>query len=289
MSNLDNSCPVPQGTLLIIGGAESKGKDPEHHEAPKGYHPLDILKCFTELLRTKEAAIEVITSAAQEGSESFQKYKRVFKKLGHDNVKHIHHYNRKEVMEDDEDLKERIKNADGFFFAGGDQLLLSSLYGGTPFLTMLKEKYIKQKIVVAGTSAGAMALSTPMIYASSTETEQITSEIKITTGLEFLKDVCIDTHFVHRGRFIRLAQVIATNPTSIGIGIDEDTALIIRNGIDAEVQGSGVVIIMEGFDISYTNVNGKPQEPPISIRDIKLHILAPFDKYTIRQMNPPHF
>ena len=242
---------------------------------------------FYRILRRKDATIEVITSASAESADSIRDYKRVFKKLGIKNVGHIHHKNRKEVLDDD--LEQRVKDADGFFFSGGDQLLLTTLYGGTPFLTMLKEKYINEKIVVGGTSAGAMALSTPMIYSGSKEEEQITNEIKITTGLEFLKDVCIDTHFVHRGRLVRLAQVIATNPTSIGMGIDEDTALIIRNGIEAEVQGSGVVIVLEGFEISYTNVTGKPEEPPISIRDLKLHILAPHDKYILKQMNPPHF
>ncbi len=284
---MDNSCPVPAGTLLIIGGAESKGKEPENHDAPEGYHPLEILKCFTELLQRKDAPIEVITSASGESAEVIKLYKRCFKKLGVENINHIHHKTRKEVLDDD--LKDRIKDADGFFFTGGDQLLLTTLYGGTPFLTQLKKKYINNKIVVAGTSAGAMALSTPMIYSGSKREEEITSEIKVTTGLEFLKDVCIDTHFVHRGRLVRLAQVVATNPTTVGIGIDEDTAIIIRNGTEAEVRGSGIVIVLEGFEISYTNVTGKPDEPPISMRDLKLHFLAPCDKYILKQMNPPHF
>jgi cyanophycinase len=283
----ENSCPVPAGILLIIGGAESKGKQPEHHESPDGYRPLEILTCFTELLHRKDPCIEIITSASEDGAASLREYKKIFKKLGVENVGHIHHRTRKEVIEDD--LEQRVKDADGFFFTGGDQLLLTALYGGSGFLTMLKEKYIHQKIVVAGTSAGAMALSTPMIYSGSKEEEEITNEIKITTGLEFLKDVCIDTHFVHRGRLVRLAQVVATNPTSIGIGIDEDTAMIIRNGVEAEVRGSGIVIVLEGFDISYTNVDGKPEEPPISIRDLKLHLLAPCDKYILKQINPPHF
>lgn len=283
----ENSCPVPAGILLVIGGSESKGKEPENHEAPEGYHPLEILKCFTELLPGKDASIEVITSASGESEASIRQYKRAFKKLGIENLQHIHHKTRKEVLADD--LEQRIKEADGFFFTGGDQLLLTSLYGGTPFLTMLKEKYINHKIVIAGTSAGAMALSTPMIYSGSKEEEQITNEIKVTTGLEFLKDVCIDTHFVHRGRLVRLAQVVATNPTTIGIGIDEDTAVIIKNGVEAEVRGSGIVIVLEGFEISYTNVNGKPEEPPISIRDLRLHLLAPSDKYFLKQINPPHF
>jgi cyanophycinase len=282
----ENSCPVPAGILLIIGGAESKGKVPENHEAPEGYQPLEVLKRFTELLSRKDACVEVITSASAESGESIKQYKKAFKKLSVENIQHIHHTTRKEVLEDD--LEQRVKEADGFFFSGGDQLLLTSLYGGTPFLTMLKEKYINHKIVVAGTSAGAMALSTPMIYSGSKEEEQLTNEIKVTTGLEFLKDVCIDTHFVHRGRLVRLAQVIATNPTAIGIGIDEDTALVIRNGLECEVLGSGIVIVLEGFEISYTNVNGKPEEPPISIRDLRLHLLAPCDKYVLKQLNPPH-
>lgn len=282
-----NSCPVPAGILLVIGGAESKGEEPENHQAPKGYYPLEILQCFKDLLPHKDSIVEVITSASEEGSESMRQYTRCFKKLGIETVNHIHHKSRKEVLADD--LEQRIKDADGFFFAGGDQLLLTSLYGGTPFLTQLKNRYINNKIVVAGTSAGAMALSTPMIYSASKQAEEITNEIRITTGLEFLKDVCIDTHFVHRGRLIRLCQVVATNPTTIGIGIDEDTAIIVRKGLEAEVKGSGVVIVIEGFDITYTNVNGKPEEPPISMRDVKLHILAPNDKYILKQMNPPHY
>jgi cyanophycinase len=144
----------------------------------------------------------------------------------------------------DERLLGRTNKADAFFFTGGNQLLLTSLYGGSDFLTRLKERYIAEPIVVAGTSAGAMALSTPMIYAGSKEKQQLTGEIKITTGVEFLKDVCIDTHFVDRGRFIRMAQVIASNPTSTGIGIEEDTAILVRKGTEAEIIGSGTVLII---------------------------------------------
>jgi cyanophycinase len=288
MSKSENTCPVPKGVLLVIGGSESKGDLPQNHDAPEGYKPLEILKCFTELLRGNNACVEILTSASGEGTAFFRQYKSLFKKLGVNNVGHIHHDTRKEVL-DDKDLEYKVKEADGIFFTGGDQLLLTSLYGGTTFLTALKEKYINHNIVVAGTSAGAMALSTPMIYSGSKEDEQITNEIKVTTGLEFLKDVCIDTHFVHRGRMVRLAQVIATNPTSIGIGIDEDTALIIRGGTEMEVKGSGIVVILDGSAISYTNVDGKPEQPPISIRDIRLHLLAPDDKFVLEQSNPPHF
>ena len=155
-------------------------------------------------------------------------------------------------------------------------------------MTELKKRYINETIVIAGTSAGAMAMSTPMIYAGSQEVQELGGQIKVTTGLEFLKDACIDTHFVHRGRFVRLAQVIATNATCIGIGIEEDTAVIIRNGLEAEVIGSGTVIVIEGFEITETNMGEFTSKKPVSIRDLKVHILAAKDQFHIRRMNPPH-
>jgi cyanophycinase len=112
--------------------------------------------------------------------------------------------------------------------------------------------------------------------------------IKVTTGLEFIKDVCIDTHFVHRGRFLRMAQVIATNPTCIGFGIEEDTAIVIANGVDVEVVGTGTVIVMEGFDITDVNIEDFTRKKPITVRDLRIHILSDKEKYKIRQMNPPH-
>jgi cyanophycinase len=189
---------------------------------------------------------------------------------------------------DDEALLDRVKQADGIFFAGGDQLKYTSIYGGTRFLLELKDRYIHDKIVIAGTSAGAMAMSTPMIYAGNDEVQELGGMIKVTTGLEFLKDVCIDTHFVHRGRFVRMAQVIVTNPTCIGMGIEEDTAIVVRNGLEAEVVGTGTVIIIEGFGITETNIEDFANEKPISIRDMKVHILSGGNKYLISQVNPPH-
>ena len=95
-----------------------------------------------------------------------------------------------------------------------------------------------------------MALSTPMIYAGNEDVQELDSEIKLTTGLEFVKDVCIDTHFVHRRRFVRMAQVVVTNPTQFGVGIEEDTGVVIRNGLEMEVVGTGLVMVIEGFDIA---------------------------------------
>jgi cyanophycinase len=289
MAKGKTSCPVPVGKLLIIGGAENKGDEQAKGKVtPSDFEKFEILKCFIKLTNKKNPVIEVITSASSEGKESFNDYKKAFDELKVTHVGHIHHITRKEVIEDTEDIMPRLEKADGIFFAGGDQIKYTHLYGGTAFLTLIKTRYIKEKIVVAGTSAGAMAMSTPMIYAGNDEVQELGGTIKVTTGLEFLKDVCIDTHFVHRGRFIRMAQVVVTNPTCIGIGIEEDTGVIISNGLDVEVIGTGTIIIIEGIFITQANIEDFTSEKPVTMRDLKVHILSAGDCYTIAQTNPPH-
>lgn len=284
---MSKECPIPAGTLLIIGGKENKGaEEPEDKEKSKDFERFGILKTFIELTGKKNPVIEVVTSASSEGEESFEDYRKAFEELTVESIGHIHHNSREEVLANG--LIERIEKADGVFFAGGDQLKYTSRYGGTHFLTRLKERYIYEKIVIGGTSAGAMTLSTPMIYAGSDEVQEIGGEIKITTGMEFLKDVCIDTHFVNRGRFVRMAQVIVTNPSCIGIGIGEDTAIVVRKGLEAEVVGSGLIIVIEGFHIGKANVDDFLTKKPVSIRNLNVHILSNGDQYTIPQCNPPH-
>jgi cyanophycinase len=286
MENKDE-CPFPAGILVIIGGKEKKDQQASEKEKPATSVKSDILQRFTELTGKKFANIQVVTSGSEEGDSMFDEYKKAFNELGHTAIGHIHHTIRQEVL-DDGKLLQKVKDADAFFLAGGDQLALTSLYGGTPFLTQLKERYIADKIVIGGTSAGAMALSTPMIYAGNEEVQEISGEIKVTTGLEFLKDVCVDTHFVHRSRFVRLAQVIATNPGCTGIGIEEDTAVIIRNGLEGEVLGSGTVIVILGLFIAGSDMSNFTEKKPVSVRNLKVDILAPEDKFEIRQLNPPH-
>jgi cyanophycinase len=273
-----NPCPVPNGMLLIVGGHEDKGES--------NTHPPEILQKFIDLIDKDDCIVEVITTASSESEESFNDYKKAFDSLGIKKIGHIHHNSRLEALEDD--LKERLNNADGIFFSGGDQLKLTSIYGGTDFLFLLKQRYIYHKLVIAGTSAGAMAMSTPMIYAGNKDVQQITGEIKITVGLEFLKDVCIDTHFVDRSRFVRMAQVIATNPSSIGIGIEENTAIVVRNGKEAEIIGSGVTIVIEGFRVTHSNIFNSNTNDPIAIENLNVHLLSRGSVYQLPKNNPPH-
>jgi cyanophycinase len=283
----ENHCPVPQGTLVVIGGKENKGEDaPDNKKKPPDFIKLQVLEAFKDATHKREPIIEVVTTASGEGAESFGDYQKVFEKIGIINVGHIHHNSREEVLIDP--MLERLKNADGIFFSGGDQLKLTGFYGGTDFLTYLKQKYINEQLAIGGTSAGAMAMSTPMIYAGNEDVQELGGEIKITTGLEFLKDVCIDTHFVHRGRFVRMAQVVITNPTCIGIGIEEDTAVVIKNGFEMQVIGTGLVIIIEGFGIRDSSIKELSEDKPVTARDLRVHLLADGATYLIPQLNPPH-
>jgi cyanophycinase len=280
-----NECPVPNGVLVIIGGKESKGKQPEKEIQKANSEPLEILRSFVSIIGKENPVIAVITTASSEGDEMFQDYKEAFAEVKVDNLIHIHHEVREEVLNDDISWMQEV---DAVFFSGGDQLKLTSLYGGSQALLILKQRYINDGLVIGGTSAGAMAMSTPMIYAGNQEVQQIAGEVKVTTGLEFVKDVCIDTHFVDRGRVVRMAQVIATNPTCIGIGIEEDTAIVVRNGIEAEVVGSGVVIMLEGHNITESNVLDFSSKDAISIRNLGTHFLSKGDTFIIPQNNPPH-
>ncbi len=282
----ENTCPVPTGALLIIGGAEAK-EDASKKDGNASSIGMEVLSCFMQLLDSEQPIIEVITSASSDDPvDSFNNYEKSFKELGAYVVNHIHHDNRNDIVF--ADIEARLKATHGVFLTGGDQLKLTSVYGGTDLLLLLKERYIYENLVIAGTSAGAMAMSTPMIYEGAGKDEMIAGHVKMTTGLEFLRDVCIDTHFVNRGRFVRMSQVIATNPTSIGVGIEEDTAMLVRNGKDAVVVGCGVIIVINGFQSHGTNIHNHADDEMLTVRGLNVDILSKGEKFTIPEINPPH-
>lgn len=267
-----NECPVPNGTLMIIGGGDNRE---------------EVIKEFVSLIKEDNPIIELITTAGTEDVEgTFREYKGLFQKCIPCTVNQIHDEKRELINE--RESEERINAAHAVFIAGGDQLKLTSIYGGTGFLFLLKHRYIYEKLVVGGTSAGAMVLSTPMIYAGTGEQEMIAGAVKVTTGFEFLRDVCIDTHFVERGRIIRLAQIIATNLSTVGMGIEEDTAVIVQNGTEARVTGCGVVMLIDGKSSYGSNITQFDDKMKLTIRDLKISILSNGETFEIHQMNPPH-
>jgi cyanophycinase len=287
---VDSDCPAPNGILLVIGGAEDKGGSSKKHEKRKeemtDFVDLEIIGTFIKLIDKEEPRIEIITSAGSEPEESEKEYMEVFRKKGCANLGFIHDFTRLTTV--DSPYLERLRAADAVYFSGGDQLKLTALYGGTEFLAILKQRYVYDRLVIAGTSAGAMAMSTPMIYEGDEEIDMLKGKVKVTTGLEFIKDVAIDTHFVKRGRFVRMATVLASNPGCIGIGVEEDTAAIIRNGRDLQVIGSGAVIIIDAHKSRHTNFADVESHSAVSMQDMIVHMLVKNDRYTIPSFNLLH-
>jgi cyanophycinase len=274
-----------QGKLIIIGGAVDKGSFTEtdlDKNAPKNLNFFEegILKrIINESKYQEKSRIEVITTASKIPREIGPEYVKAFRYLGADNVD-VLHIERREQASEIETL-DRLRAADVVMFTGGDQLRLSSILGGTEFHDILLNKYQKEDFVYAGTSAGAAAASTNMIYQGSSQEALLKGEVKITSGLGLIDDVTIDTHFVQRGRIGRLFQAVVGNPKVLGVGLGEDTGLLITNGKMMEAIGSGLVILVDGRQIKDTNLTQVELGDPISINNLITHVLSNHDTFDL--------
>jgi cyanophycinase len=275
---------VPKGKLISVGGSEDKGvginpkiiqKEQQH------FFESGILKRVLLEMRGIESRIEVITTASQIPEEVGKNYVEAFGILGCRNIGVMHIKKREDALVPE--YLERIRKADGVMFTGGNQMRLSMIFGGTEFLNTLVDRYMNENFVIAGTSAGAMAMSNTMIYLGSSTGALLKGEVKIATGLALIKDVIIDTHFVTRGRFGRLAQAVAGNPGCIGIGLGEDTGVLIRDGNTMEAIGSGLVLIFDGHNIKYSSIADVEEGQPISIENLVVHVMARGNFYYLKE------
>jgi len=270
-----SSMNIPKGKLISIGGSEDKGTAIEPNFIPKNYLnflEFGILKRILSEMKGVDSVMEIITTASVIPEEVGDNYIQAFGKLGCTNIGVIHIKNREDALKPE--YIERIRKADGVMFSGGNQLRLSMIFGGTEFLKILLNRYQNENFVIAGTSAGAMAMSNTMIYQGSSTGALLKGEVKITTGLALIKDVIIDSHFVSRGRFGRLAQAVASNPGCIGIGLGEDTGVVIKDGNKMEAIGSGLILIFDGHGIRHSNVADLEEGAPISIEHLVVHVMA---------------
>ena len=276
---------IAKGKLIAIGGAEDKGTDLEKGEINRNnlnFIELGILNRIVKESGGPTAKIEVVTTASMIPYEVGENYINAFGKMGCIDVNVMHIRNRGDAM--NEEYLQRIKTCDTVMFSGGNQLRLSTIFGGTQFLKILLERYhAEDNFTVAGTSAGAMAMSNTMIYEGNAAKAHLKGEVKITTGLGFIDDVIIDSHFEKRGRFTRLAQVVATNPSCIGIGLGEDTGMLITEGNKMEAIGSGCVIIIDGHDIRFSNIADIPEGNPYSIENLRVHICEKGNGYMVKE------
>jgi cyanophycinase len=274
-----------KGKLVIIGGAVDKGSFTEKNldkDASKNLNFFEegILKRIINESKNKEnSRIEVITTASKIPKEIGPEYVKAFKYLGATNVDVLHIEKREQAM--DADIIERLRVADVVMFTGGDQLRLTSILGGTPFHDLILEKYRNENFVYAGTSAGAAAASNNMIYQGSSSEALLKGEVKITSGLGLIDGVIIDTHFVQRGRIGRLFQAVVGNPKVLGIGLGEDTGLLITNNEIMEALGSGLVILVDGREIKDTNLTEVELGQPISICNLITHVMSKHDGFDL--------
>lgn len=246
-----------EGKLIIIGGAEDKEEK------------CEILKEVVKAAKGEPGRIVIMTTATQKPEEVGRIYIRIFEKLGVKEVKIINIDNRQDALE--AKYLKLIEKATCIFFTGGDQLRITSILEGTLMGAKLKELFAKG-VPIVGTSAGASAMSSTMIVAGNEQDAPRKCTVKMAPGLGLLTGVVVDQHFAQRGRIGRLLCAVAQNPRMLGIGIDEDTAIIVEGG-RFKVIGSQAVTVVDGTFLSFSNVSESSPNDPLALMDIKLHVL----------------
>ena len=273
--------PQPKGRLLAIGGREQR-PTPDQKGASHEPSADFILQRFLDELQGSRTIV-VIPTASEEAEEAARDYIDAFASLGAEQVEVLDIQSREQA--NGPEAQDVINRANGVMFTGGDQLRLTALLGGTRLLHRLTERYYQEPLLIAGTSAGATAMGTPMIYQGRNDAGFVKDEIHITTGLQLLRDVAIDTHFIARGRIVRMAQILATNPGCIGLGLEEDTAVLVRDGRELEVIGNGMVVVLDGHHCTSNTIYEIQPGEVFSIRDLRLHLLAKGEQFTLPTFN----
>lgn len=268
----------PKGYLVCIGGAEEKGATEEDQERNDiRSFKYGILDHVVNLMRGNSPTVEVITTASSIPEEYYQQYKIAFEKAGCGSVGHIDI--RDAEMAKDESFINRIEKADGVMITGGDQLKLFNRIGSSKIVQLLKKRYHEEHFVIAGTSAGAAAMSNTMICGGNPVRAFFKGEIRLNPGFALFNDVIIDTHFDKRGRFGRLAQAVASHDAKIGLGLSEDTGVIVERGSQLRAIGSGSVVVIEGDDITYNNTKEIENGKAISVANLTVHLMSIGDEY----------
>lgn len=254
------------GHLVIIGG----------HEDRK--HDMEILSRFVELSGGKDAKIVVISAASSVADEMWQIYDKAFRELGVRNRVHLHLQSR-QCANDTQQIKD-VRDATGIFMTGGDQKRLLAIIGGTALDAEMHAALKLRGACIGGTSAGASAMSGHMLAQGRAELHPEKGSVSLAAGLGFLHRVVVDQHFSERQRLSRLLSVVAQNPYLQGIGIDEDTALVVERGVGIEVLGEGAVTIVDGRNMSTNIAEISDRETPELI-DVRLHLLPAGSHYRL--------
>ncbi len=265
------------GHLLVIGGAEDK------------YNERRILKKFLELAGGEKAEVLIVPVASDYPEFASDVYTQAFRNLGVASPRVLRATSRQDVFGADAD--KLLDGVNGVFITGGDQMRLVSILGGTAFAAKLRRMVSTTPIVLAGTSAGAAGMSTSMIVRGESTSHPHKSSVRLSPGLGFLKNIIIDQHFTERGRISRLITAVSYNPYNLGIGIDENTAIILDSKGVMEVFGAGSATIVDGSKITYNEIAEVADHESFSVCGVQLHILRDglvYDYLERHPMQPPN-
>lgn len=261
----------PKRRLIIIGGAEDKQGDRE------------ILQAVCEVQKNGAGKLTVITVATQLPEEVGRQYKEVFAELGVKDLEILDIRKREDALQPEN--VERLLGSNVVFLTGGDQLRITSQLGDSPIYSCLHELY-QQGATIVGTSAGASVMSQTMLVSGESDDSFRAETLHMAPGLGLIKDVLIDQHFAQRGRIGRLSGAVAHNPANLGVGIDEDTAIIVEDEKRFRVIGSGAVYVLDASESSYSNLSALHPDDVLTALDIKLHILGPDSEFDLVARRP---
>jgi len=260
------------GSLIIIGGAEDKKNEQV------------ILKEFVRMSGSEKAKIVIMTVATELPEEVGSEYIKIFKALMGDQASVITVDVESREQANSPEAIAHIEDATGVFFTGGDQFRITRLLGGTKLDTALHDRY-DQGLILAGTSAGASMMSSIMIIQGPAETTAKIGMTRLGAGMEFLSGVIIDQHFAQRGRINRLLTAIAQYPHHLGIGIDENTALIVE-GHMCRVVGEGSITVLDAGEVRDGIPTKEESDDNLAICDVKLHLLPTGHGFDLRNRTP---
>jgi len=260
-----------KGTLVIIGGHEDRTGEKK------------ILRAVAERLGD-DGKIVVCTVASSEPESLWEEYEAAFRAIG------VPHVFRLELETREEASSTRamriLEGATGVFFTGGDQLKITSQLGDTPVYSRTQEIF-ENGGVIAGTSAGASAMSETMLVANNGDASyRIKSALLMAPGLGLAPDMLIDQHFSQRGRMARLIGAVSQNPRVLGVGIDEDTAVIVEHNRRFQVLGTGAVYIVDGSSTTYSNIGDEDTDRTLSSFGLTVHMLSQGDRFDLSTRTP---
>ena len=269
----------PKGILIAIGGNEDKGSEEDRAHIMEFLNE-GILSTVVKESGGEHAKIAVIPTASSIPEEVGKNYLVAFTKLGCDNIKILDIQTREDC--DDPFNLDAIRKADCIMFSGGDQSRIVDIIGSSLIHEILAERFTNERIVIAGTSAGAMAMASEMVAGGSSTEAMLKDSVYMRDGLGLIPGLIIDTHFIKRGRFGRLAEAVAKYPQLIGVGLAEDTGMVITNRNHIKVIGSGMIIVFDPSDLTHNNVNILETGTPMTMANLRVHILANSDEYDLQ-------